>query len=202
MTTQQAKPILYILLNGPPYSGKSTIARELTRELGNGLDSPKVAAQDSFAAPTKHFIAAALGEKYQEMDKDKQRPELNGYSVRQTLIDLSQSYLKRIYGADVFARWLVHRSLRYPTNKPLYYIVDDLGFTEELGPPQNYLVVHVHRSNYSFKGDSRRYIFPPDERRLIRLDNNGLSVDLWIKCKQLAQRIKAYAESSSQTRLG
>lgn len=174
--------IKYIVLNGPPGSGKTTIAKELTRALPNST-------QDSFAAPHKHFIATALGEKYAEMDKDKPRAELNGYSVREVLIDMSELYFKPKYGQDVFARLFVHRSLKHPDKKPDYVIVDDIGFQEELDAIPNSLLVRVFRTGKSFAQDSRSYLDPFGDKSW-QLHNNGDVIDLYLKIKDLVDYIK------------
>lgn len=147
--------IKYIVLCGPPGSGKSTVARELAGKLA--CDSNTKVRMDSFAAPMKHFIATALGEPYQEMVKDRARPELNGYSVRQFLIGLAETHVKKVYGRDIFARWLVHRSLRKPHDLPTHVVVDDGGFDYEIEAVPNRLVVNVYRPGKDFSSDSRSY---------------------------------------------
>src|SRR6187431_1303237 len=96
----------FILVNGPPYSGKSTIVREVSSQMQQRHVS---VVSDSFAAPMKHFIATALGEQYATLPKDAPRAELSGYSVREFLIDLSENYIKPRYGDGAYGRWLYHR---------------------------------------------------------------------------------------------
>lgn len=154
----------FIILNGPPGSGKTTIARELARELASDQRELNVhsgtdnVVQDSFASPMKHMIATALGEKYIDMDKEKTRPELNGVSVRRFLIDLAEIHIKSLYGQDIFGRWLVHRVLRWPHRKPAYCIIDDGGFEPEILAVPNRLIVQVERGGRTFANDSRGYV--------------------------------------------
>jgi len=176
-------PVKYLILNGPPSSGKTTIAREIVRVLGG---RGKIAVQDSFAAPMKHFIATALGERYQQMNKEKARPELNGASVRDFLIDLSQNYMKVKYGDDIFGRWLMHRTLRDPVTNPDYVVVDDGGFAPEIEAVTNRTVIRVVRPGCSFARDSRGYVqifnYP--------FINDGDMTSLWMQCEKIVSGLE------------
>lgn len=172
--------ITYIVLNGPPGCGKTTIARELARM----LSEKRTTITDSFAAPMKHFIAVALGEKYNDMNKDIARPELNGYTVREFLIELSERHMKPRYGEDVFGRLLVHRSLRY-TPPPTFVVCDDGGFQAELDAVPNHVLVWVSRAKLDFTNDSRSYLDNPH----YHVDNDGHIDELWIIVRQLAHAL-------------
>lgn len=176
--------IKYIILNGPPSSGKTTIARELTTYLQR---AGNVTMQDSFAMPLKHFIATALGEKYQEMDKEKIRPELNGISSRRFLVDLEENYLKALYGQDIFARWLMHRSLKNAQKKPDYVIIDDGRFKEEMEAlPVKFLVRVVRNSK------DGRYLPNPN----YILHNGSVMADLWLGVEQLFKHLMKLEEEN------
>lgn len=174
--------ITYVIFNGPPGSGKTTISRAVARLLHDHY--PRRVITDSFAAPMKHFVATMLGEQYHDMQKDKLRAELNGYSVREFLIDLSENYIKPRYGTDAYGRWLVHRSLRY-TPTPLYVVVDDSGFAEELNAVPNHVLVRVDRKGHDFTNDSRNYL--PDPHWTIH--NNDPVEELWIVVRQFVDEI-------------
>ncbi len=154
-------PVKFIILNGPPGSGKSTVyARQLTNFLRNLHH--KVVVQDSFAAPMKQFIAAALGEKYSDLAKDYPLAVLSGYSVREFLIDLSERYMKERYHDDIYGRLLYHRALRY-SPVPDYIVVDDGGFVPEKDALGTHaFIVRIMRPGHDFSKDARGYLPNPN----------------------------------------
>lgn len=173
----------FIVLNGPPGSGKTSIARELSSWFA---ERHIEAISDSFAAPMKHFIATALGQQYNSMAKDAPRAELNGYSVREFLIDLSETYIKERYGPSVYGRWLYHRVGRIMPS-PAFVICDDSGFVEEyeaLGKGKA-ILVRITRPGKDFTDDSRNYL--PDPH--YTFDNDGDMATMWIKAAQLGKWI-------------
>ena len=170
--------INFVILNGPPYSGKTTIARELSQYLHSRHVST---VTDSFAAPMKHFIATALGQQYSAMAKDAPRAELAGYSVREFLIDLSENYIKPRYGEGVYGRWLYHRAGRYSPS-PTFVICDDSGFEEEMNAlGRNVILVRIERPGHDFTNDSRAYLPNPK----YTLMNDEKMDKLWIETKKL-----------------
>lgn len=173
----------YIVLNGPPGSGKTTISRELARAFN---DRHVTNVSDSFAAPMKHFVATALGAQYHSLPKEAPRAELAGYSVRESLIDLSEQYLKPRYGDGIFGTWLAHRIGRIMPS-PSYVICDDGGFQPEvdaLGRGKA-LIIRIERTGKSFANDSRAYLEDP----FLTFTNNGDLVDLFLSVTALAKTI-------------
>lgn len=149
----------YILLNGPPSSGKSQALAPLIVDAikANNL----TVHRDEFAAPLKHFIATSLGLKYQQAKKDIPMAILNGYSIREFLIFLSQDYIKEVYGQDIYGRWLHYRILRLDA-QPDFVLVDDLGFSDEMQSLQPHFVIRLTRPGHIFQNDSRDFIAFPD----------------------------------------
>lgn len=177
--------IRYIILNGPPGSGKTSISVELVRALREAIGDPSAVISDSFSAPLKHFFAAALAAKYATMDKEVYRAELSGRSVRQGLIELAERHCKPLYGDDIFGKWLVFRTLKHPHKRPEFVVIDDGGFVAEICAVPNRFVIRVSREGKDFKGDSRGYYDPPDWQ----LVNNASFADVWMQVGDLAKHL-------------
>lgn len=176
-----------IVLNGPAGSGKSTAARMLAAWLGRRNN----VITDSFAAPMKHFISTLLAAKYMEMPKDSPVAELNGHSVREFLIDLSESYIKPKYGDDFFGRMLLYRVLRNADNLPDYVVVDDSGFNSEFEPiSEDAVLLRVVREGCDYTGDSRSYLTIRDPDYII--ENNGTVGRLDEEMRALADKIERF----------
>lgn len=173
------KSPVYIVLNGPSEVGKST---EIASGLCNRLKllEYKVVGE-SMANPMKHFIAVALGMKYSDLKKNSPMAVLQGYSPREFLIDLSESYLKKRYQDDFFGRLLEHRILRIDP-LPDFVVIDDVGFHEEVHTLGYTLrIIRVTRPGKTFQGDSRNFLSDPH----YTLDNDGTLEDLALKLDHL-----------------
>lgn len=169
----------YVLLNGAPQTGKTTIAAPaLCAELRKHYSNIH---QDSFAAPMKHYIATALSAKYADIRKDAPVAELAGYSVREFLIDLSESYMKPRYGEDIFGRLFHYRCLRI-NPLPRFVISDDCGFDVERDALPRSVTIRINRPGFTFAGDSRGYLSHPD----YTIENNGDEAKLRLAMIQLA----------------
>lgn len=186
--------IRYIILNGPPSAGKTSLAKELCSALNkNDPDRTRIptAIVDSFAAPLRHFFAVALGDRFRSMRKDEQRPELSGFTLRQCYIDLAETYIKGRFGDDIFARWLIHRTLRFPNKKPQYVIIDDGGFIPEMQAVPNRMIIAIYRKGKDFKSDSRSYY--PVAHYSLHNDCPSLA-GLWKLAAELAVHIITWKE--------
>lgn len=179
--------IHYILLNGPKHSGKSTIARELSRDLNMiHENAPNTTTIDSFGAPFKHFIATALGAKYLDMDKERMMPELNGESVREFVVALAEGYIKSRYGKDAFGRWLNYRNLRFPDRLPRYVIVDDSRYIEDAEVLPNRSIIRVQRPGKHFENEPNgQYLDLPNWT----INNDGNIIELYMQIRNLAHEI-------------
>ena len=113
----------YIVINGPPKSGRSTLARLIQKRLIGSH-------QAEFHSPLKHFFCAALAAKWNTLASDKPRGILNGRSAVDALRQL-RVHLRALYGQDVLGRWLQFRVLGM-NPIPKIVIVDDAVFPEDV----------------------------------------------------------------------
>ena len=74
----------YIVLNGPPRSGRSTLAKLLH-------DRIKGSVRAELHAPLKHLFCSALAMKWEAINNDRSRAVLNGRSSVDALRQLATS---------------------------------------------------------------------------------------------------------------
>jgi hypothetical protein len=200
--------MVYVLgLNGPPRSGKDTIAQMILEE--STLDIPiKI---DHLSEPLRRIAFAMVGRVYVHDQADAYEefkstlfPQFNR-TGRQLMIDVSESFLKPTYGQQVMAQMLVERNKNFSG----LLIVPDSGFVCEIAPlhewcnptprqnrggssltrtvNNNFFVCRVHRDGTTFKGDSREWVYADNE---MDLANNGSLDDLTIQVRHLTSRLR------------
>lgn len=160
-----------VFLNGPPGSGKDTIAQHLI---------PYFAfASMKFAAPIKRMAAGLLDmdvsavERHKEAEfnilcKETLRDEFGSApeygskdTLRRLLIRISEEFLKPIYGDTFFGR-LALRELQRSAYSLI--IFTDSGFATEASSiirtigKNNTLLIRLHRDDCTFERDSRSYL--------------------------------------------
>lgn len=146
------------ILNGPAGVGKDTIADIMVE---TGVAKEKV----SFKSPMFNVAKGMLSidefdwfiENYNNRDeKEKHQKILGGKSIREFMIWISESVMKPAFGDDVFGKRLA-QSLGDGC-----YICADGGFSSEIKPliddGVEVTLIRLHRSGYTFDGDSRSYI--------------------------------------------
>jgi len=153
--------------NGPPKSGKDTIATSLMNLLDTeGVTTVPVHRQ-ALAATMRDGAAAILGmnlttKQYNET-KDKPLDILNGKTFRQFMIDMSESFVKIQYGRDFWSRLLYERNKTWWDKIPSILLVTDIGFSEEVEffcqHSRYYLNVVVDRPGTDFTNDSRSNVW-------------------------------------------
>jgi len=151
-----------IILNGPPESGKDTLADYVVQNI-------PYFHKMKFAAPLKGGCKEMYGlteTQVAELEsnralKDAPNDLLFGRSWRQVNIDLSENYMKPKYGLDVFGKILVN-SIK--TSGKERIIVSDGGFDVEIPPlikafgAESILMVRLSRDGTDYSKDSRSYI--------------------------------------------
>lgn len=205
MNKYEPKPFYpyVILFNGPPKNGKDTIAKITRTLLDSSISIPTHLMH--FATPMRDMAMGAVGEKgfdrYNEI-KDIDQPafarapearfipdhtniEPDCDSIRQFMIALSEDFMKRRYGKDVWGRILRHVYAPWWGKMPAVIIIPDLGFPEEYKYlltqtlAERVMIVQVHRGEDDWKNDSREWVFPQTDsldtpiHPFINLDNNG-----------------------------
>lgn len=158
----------FIILNGPPGSGKDTIAQGYKDYLWSANNEGTVDVhihpfkfrlyKDAFSCVSAHmdwhqFMILCT----HRVLKNEPSDVFFGLSPRQFLIHVSEKLKKPIHGQDYFGKAIVEDA-----PKDGLILVPDGGFISELktllsvGEP--YTVVQVHREGTSFDQDSRDWI--------------------------------------------
>lgn len=182
----------FLFLNGPSGSGKSTLADLICASNSGAL-------HESFAEPIRSMIYSVFFPNdgpitYQHNLRDSAIKQAQigllaqiydptdpascpSLTVRQVMIEFGETYMKRLFGQDVFGRLLFSRCVEQ-TLFYSHFIIDDSGFLEEaqyiisrVGADACHLV-RLHRSDCSFAQDSRGYIRLPGVQAL-DLHNNS-----------------------------
>ena len=150
-----------IILNGPPGSGKDTIADFISAEFN----------AEHLRFKTKLYAITALINnieldtfmKYASDQDAKDLVELaRGLTARQLLIETSEKVIKPYYGKEYFGNDVGNSILK--SNKSLFAISDG-GFPEELTSMidagrlehKDIFIVQLYRNGCNFDNDSRTY---------------------------------------------
>ena len=166
----------YVILNGPPKSGKDTIGRLINFALAS---SGRQSIIDKFAEPLKAAASAIFCLTHAErlhyfenpVVKDHPSKRFLGKTPRQVLISLSEDWFKPTFGKDVFGRLMIQRTAHLEG----FTVITDCGFDEELEPfdKTDIAVVRLHRSGCNYANDSRSYI-RRDDIFVFDVDNNDI----------------------------
>lgn len=154
---------MYIVgFNGPPYSGKDTLARfvaDVIDERGFKIPVRLV----SHSMPLRKIAYQMVGETYSPASYSafKEAPFAQfGVTGRQLMIDVSEKFLKPTYGQEIMARMLLDELEGFHG----LALVMDSGFQCEIDPlkeavgPDNLYIVRVLRPDKTFEGDSREWV--------------------------------------------
>lgn len=142
----------YLLISGPPGSGKDLTGSTIAAGLGDGAIVEKFAAPLVIAARAFGFL----------MDEDLKEDPCGpgGVSRREFQIQLSESFAKPLMGTNVFGQALVRR-VEALVDQPSLVIVTDSGFYQEAATvcgfvgSDNVRRIHLHREGHDYSNDSR-----------------------------------------------
>lgn len=162
-----------LLLNGPPRSGKDSIA--------NLLEDMYEIPHYKFANELKHAVHRSYGlftipADYFEERKDQPCEELYGITPRQAYIQYSEHYAKPLHGDAIWGTILsqtiskeIKESNTKSSNDNQLIVISDSGFlTEMISLIRNVnirSIIHVHlfKEDCSFINDSRSYVEIPSK---------------------------------------
>ena len=161
------KPMQVVLLNGPPKSGKDTIADALVQAVGPlwsvnyKLSSVlKATARVMFSLSDTQYNAL---ERPENKDKKGHVGLSNKKSWREILISLSEDYIKPTYGENFFGLATVKALNTFSSRGYSHVFISDSGFKEEaetlvtMCPTCNFTLARLHRDGTDFNNDSRSY---------------------------------------------
>jgi len=155
-----------VMFSGPPKVGKDSVAQAVRTLIDNETDVPTL--MDHFARPMREAAMNLAG--YDPKDfalynsiKDTGLSVLNGGTIRELMIGLSENFMKARYGSDFWGRCVANAN-QITREKPGVIFIPDLGFPDELryiehlvGPDQ-VVTVRLSRPKIDWANDSRRYV--------------------------------------------
>lgn len=183
---------MYIIgFNGPPGSGKDTLAKMV----GDIIESNSDVAikYESLSYPLRSIAYAMTGwtGELDGPDYDAFKNEVfiafGNRTGRQLMIDVSEKFLKTEYGITIMALMLIERNLNFSG----VLLVRDSGFQIEVDPlvdwvgAANLAIVQCKRPGHSFGGDSREWVFPPLGRKFFIANNNAGLTNLQIEAEEI-----------------
>lgn len=172
-------PTRVIILNGPPRSGKDTLAKHLTTMFSH-FHHKEFKSQ---LYKLLQVIYSLTDGQLQSIIKDEDNKEnpnelLDGKSLRQALIYISESIIKPNYGKNYFGKSASKNLVLNEVN-----VFSDGGFIDEVleltkvVDKEDITIVRIHRDGCDFSKDSRRYL-DIDGIRTIDITNDDLDTFL------------------------
>jgi hypothetical protein len=175
-----AKSGPYIIgFNGPPRSGKDTLANILTGQINRFYGVPT--HRCILAAPMRQRVEALVGRstnEWYEKQKDVPLDILCGDTPRRCMIKDSEDFLKHNYGQDFWAKIYHHQNRVWWDEGTNVIICSDIGFAAEVQyfceNSKGYLNILLSRPGTDFSIDSRNYVdAKPFGGQEFELDNDS-----------------------------
>lgn len=173
---------MYVVgFNGPPRSGKDTLARML-KEYAESVGTSIPFVEVSLSHPLRKLAYTMTGNENLDLDgPDYERFKETkfdrfGVTGRQLMIDVSERFLKPCYGQSVMADLLM---TQYPIDTSCVLLIRDNGFQCEMDPilqevgGNNFFVVRVQREGTTFDGDSREWVYHPSYQCNLTVHNDS-----------------------------
>lgn len=188
---------MYIVgFNGPPRSGKDTLAEMLAQHMDSaGVTIPVFTLPLSL--PLREIAFTMAGLKYSQVHYEDFKTThfpMFGKTGRQLMIDVSESFLKPVYGQDIMAKLLYDR-IPLDLAMSSVLLVPDCGFqveTEYLGNTvgaENFFLARVRRTGCDFSNDSRGWV---NHRFDVDIPNGGTLEELRDEAAFLYRRLVNY----------
>ena len=187
---------MYIVgFNGPPQSGKDTLAEMLANHMDNqGVTLP--VRFESLSLPLRRIAYTIAGwegdlegNTYEAFKKATFRLGFDMVSGRQIMIDVSERFLKPCYGIEVMAQMLIARNQDFHG----VLLVRDCGFQTEVNPLElwagvaNLYMVNVLREGCDFSNDSREFVHT--NGKIHQVYNDGGLADLATEAGRIYGRL-------------
>jgi hypothetical protein len=152
--------------NGPPRSGKDTLALEMERLLSEAapeLTVHRLALAATMRAGAMAILGMTGGDKFYAEIKDKPLDVLNGETFRRFMIDMSEVFVKKVYGRDFWSRLMFERNQAWWNKSNQILLVTDIGFQEEVQffceHSTHTVICQLDREKLDFSNDSRGYVW-------------------------------------------
>jgi hypothetical protein len=164
----------FILLNGPPRSGKSTVADLILSEYAENATHYKMTSPMDEAFKSFFAISDKDWNYYREVNKDMPQERFGGHTTRQALISFSENFAKPLAGPSVFGKIAL---LHIPKINEEIIVTSDTGFAHEIEPLvkeygiENFLLIRLHREGYDYGNDSRSYVTLQNGVQEVDLEN-------------------------------
>lgn len=182
-----------VVFNGPPRSGKDTLAQMLVEHMDSRITAP--VKQESLSLPLRHIAYSMVGRTYEDSTYEDFKRELFGEfnftDGRHLMIDVSESFLKPVYGQSIMANMLITRNSDFDG----LLLIRDGGFQIEVNPlltaygTRNVYIVRVERDGCDFSNDSREWVNHHDHGCSMTVENNGTLDDLRTEAGRIYGRL-------------